>query len=550
MPLCGRTEIDMKKVLFLLSTLIIISLLSISVFAKKIIRMTIGDEYAITTDAVLEKLDAAPIIRDGRTMLPVRFVAEHLGATVGWDSETSSATITTNTIDIKIAVGAKVAYVNGKEVALDAPAFIENSRTYMPVRFIAESLGAKVEWDGATSTAVITLEPEKTITTDDIILDIYYGEATVSGYNENSTATEITIPEEVDGYKVVAIGRDAFSFHRTLKCVNLPQTVTSIGRSAFDSCFSLENINLPNSITFIDEFAFVWCTSLESVFLPKNLSFIGDNAFYECNILSFSVPDDNDSYCDINGVLFSKDKKTLVRYPAGKVDPLYTIPDSVTSIANGAFSGCTSLKKIHLSDKLNYIGEDAFSDCTSLTTITIPDSVTYIGNGAFSGCKSLYQVYLPQGITAINDETFFGCTSLTNIGLTKNVTSIGYRAFAFTGLKYITIPSGVKTIGEKAFYACDSLQTANLYHNVVSIGKEAFRDCSSLSTVYLTNTLTTIDEGAFLACTSLKEISLPSSVTSIGIGAFDNCDGIVIVCAPGSYAEAYARYFRLTIKNK
>ncbi len=119
------------------------------------IKMTIGDMNGYV-NGVAKALDAAPIIRQSRTMLPVRFVAENLGATVAWDGATSTATLTSGTIEIKITIGATTATVNGEAKPLDAPAFIENSRTYLPVRFVAEALGATVAWDGATSTATIT----------------------------------------------------------------------------------------------------------------------------------------------------------------------------------------------------------------------------------------------------------------------------------------------------------------------------------------------------------------------------------------------------------
>ena len=119
------------------------------------VKMTIGKTVGYINGAE-KALDAAPIIREGRTMLPVRFVAEAFGANVGWDGATSTATVKTENVEIKITIGAKEAVVNGKTVALDAPAFIENGRTYMPVRFVAENLGATVAWDGATSTATLT----------------------------------------------------------------------------------------------------------------------------------------------------------------------------------------------------------------------------------------------------------------------------------------------------------------------------------------------------------------------------------------------------------
>ncbi|MBQ8837256.1 MAG: hypothetical protein IJ002_07105 [Clostridia bacterium] len=120
-----------------------------------VVKLTIGDTVGYVNGAA-KTLDAAPIIRESRTMLPVRFVAEAFGAEVKWDGATSTASVITADTTIEITIGATTAKVNGQTVTLDAPAFIENSRTYLPVRFVAENLGATVAWDGATSTATLT----------------------------------------------------------------------------------------------------------------------------------------------------------------------------------------------------------------------------------------------------------------------------------------------------------------------------------------------------------------------------------------------------------
>ncbi len=148
----------MKKFLLPIISAVVCALLCANLFAAETIeiKMTIGENVGYVNGEAKE-LDAAPIIRGNRTMLPVRFVAENLGAAVTWDGETSTATLTTDAVEIKITIGKTSATVNGEEKALDAPAFIENSRTYLPVRFVAENLGATVTWDGETSTATITL---------------------------------------------------------------------------------------------------------------------------------------------------------------------------------------------------------------------------------------------------------------------------------------------------------------------------------------------------------------------------------------------------------
>lgn len=119
------------------------------------LRLTIGSKTAYV-NGVAKELAAAPINRGGNTMLPVRFVAENLGGTVGWDGATSSITIKGDGIDISMKVGAKAATVNGKTVTLNVAPFIEGGSTYLPVRAVAEAMGANVGWDGATSTAILT----------------------------------------------------------------------------------------------------------------------------------------------------------------------------------------------------------------------------------------------------------------------------------------------------------------------------------------------------------------------------------------------------------
>lgn len=176
----------MKRLLLPLISAMLCAMLCFGIFAaEKIeIKMTIGEKVGYVNGEAKE-LDAAPIIRGNRTMLPVRFVAENLGATVAWDPTTSTAILKTEEVEIKITIGAAEAYVNGEAVTLDAPAFIENSRTYLPVRFVAENLGATVEWDGETSTATITLGgfvPFPDDYTPDYSSDFYYSPDNVTDY--------------------------------------------------------------------------------------------------------------------------------------------------------------------------------------------------------------------------------------------------------------------------------------------------------------------------------------------------------------------------------
>ncbi|MBR2852529.1 MAG: copper amine oxidase N-terminal domain-containing protein [Anaerotignum sp.] len=119
-------------------------------------------EIVLTIDSVVAMVngepvvnDVAPIIKGERTFLPIRLIAEELGATVTWNEADQSVTIVKDDMTIVIYIGQAFALVNGSPVALDEPAFIVNSRTYLPLRFIAENLGAEVIWDGASQTVTV-----------------------------------------------------------------------------------------------------------------------------------------------------------------------------------------------------------------------------------------------------------------------------------------------------------------------------------------------------------------------------------------------------------
>lgn len=120
------------------------------------VKMTVGSVTAYV-NGIAKTLDAAPVIKNSRTMLPVRFVAESFDAKVEWDGATSTAILVSGDTRIEITVGSPVAKINGADTKLDAPAYIDpaSNRTYLPVRFVAEALGATVSWNGETSTATL-----------------------------------------------------------------------------------------------------------------------------------------------------------------------------------------------------------------------------------------------------------------------------------------------------------------------------------------------------------------------------------------------------------
>ena len=248
---------------------------------------------------------------------------------------------------------------------------------------------------------------------------------------------------------VKVIGNCAFDLCRSLTIINIPNSVTTIGNCAFWGCDYLISINIPNSVTTIGKSAFSDCYYLTSINIPNSVTTIGDSAFWWCySLISITIPSSvvtimGNPFCHWHGnlyneskvfiyedhVLFNKNKTTLIAYRAKETN--YTIPNSVTTIGEGAFSGCDSLTSINIPNSVTTIGKDAFSDCISLTSISIPNSVTTIGKSAFMDCYSLTCINIPNSVTTIGDLAFYNCINLPSHIKSDIIQRFGEKVFKY-----------------------------------------------------------------------------------------------------------------------
>ena len=212
-----------------------------------------------------------------------------------------------------------------------------------------------------------------------------------------------------------------------------------------------------------------------------------------------------------------------------------TIPQSVTSIGEDAFTNCRGLNSLTIDDAAISIGSWAFAQCYSLSSLSLGKKITTIGDHAFDDCRALTSVTIPQSVTSIGQKAFNSCISLTTLSLGENIKTIGDSAFYYCiDLESVTIPQSVTSIGNDAFGQCHDLQSLTIKDAATSIGHRAFLGCTSLETISLGENIKTIGYHAFNSCTSinLTNVTIPENVTTIRPGTFDYCTHLEYIMLP------------------
>ena len=258
--------------------------------------------------------------------------------------------------------------------------------------------------------------------------------------------------------------------------------------------------------------AFDEAYNLRSIILPSNVKSIGKWVFRNCgNLKSIIIAENNEHYKSIDGVLYSKDGSSLVRYPPDKAGKSFVIPNTVKNIEEGAFYACNNLAEIIVDENNeSYKAVDGIlynKDITLLiyyptkkqdTSFVVPNGIESISTGSFAKNEKLKTLIISEGVKCIEDRTFISCS----------------------GLKSITVPDSVETIGNFAFRYCWRLKKIIISDSVKTIGDFAFDCCSDLEIVKLPDTLKTIGYGAFSECESLKSITIPAGLETINCSAF------------------------------
>jgi hypothetical protein len=282
-------------------------------------------------------------------------------------------------------------------------------------------------------------------------------------------------------------------------------------------------------VTSIDREAFASCTGLTSITIPNSVTNIGYAAFWDCRgLTSINVESTNSKYSSLNGILYNKEKTTLICCPPKGLKGEFIIPNSVDSIGFAACFECKDLTSITIPNSVTNISRQTFCFCTGLSNVTIPESVTRIGDEAFCCCSKLTSITIPNSVTSIGRDAFERCEGLQSVIIPNSVTSIGGEAFEFCkGLTSVTISSSLTNIGAYVFEGCIRLTSVTIPNSVINIGYNAFAGCDELKSVTIPNSVTNIGDDAFAGCYELTSVAIPNSVINIGDRAFSGCSHLV-----------------------
>ncbi|MDO5541111.1 MAG: leucine-rich repeat protein [Eubacteriales bacterium] len=280
---------------------------------------------------------------------------------------------------------------------------------------------------------------------------------------------------------------------------------------------SITEIEIGEKVTGIGDYAFWYVMNVKTLYIPEKISSLGSECLNIIDLAEIEVDAKNEYYKAEDGVLYTSDHTSLVRYPPAKSDTVYTVPDGTLTVETSAFAKCRYLEQVELPDTVGAIGWLAFYDCPGLSSIRIPDGVTTIEPYTFSYCSSLSSIEIPASVTAIGGNAFSNCSALETVTYKGEEPEIAENAFENCPLLAEEEILAEGTCGE------------NLTWSLSETGKLTISGSGDMED-YSTN-----DDNRppwYGYCDSITEIEIGKEVTGIGDFAFFNVNQVESLYVP------------------
>lgn len=390
---------------------------------------------------------------------------------------------------------------------------------------------------------------------------------TLSGYT--GVGGEVKIPDTVHTINKFS---HAFGNNPSITSLYFPGTIDTIPKWVCEKCVNLKRVVIAEGVTRIDLGAFAGCSSLTELVLPESITHIAESAFRDCCNLDFAaltLPDHLQCAgqafrgCrNVPELLLSKDKTVLLSAKISDSNGCLKIPDSVTTIGEGALCNDKWLRTVQFPGNLRHIEKAAFRDCENLVIDSLPDSLETIGEEAFYGCKEMRVAALPDAVKVIGSRAF--SLPVNNIRLPSGLEKVpaemfGYQSGRSPALEVIVsegtkvieanafkecqdlisiqLPDSLECIEDSAFYMCKGLTQIVLPPNLRQLGNSPFWFCSNLAAFSLPESLEYIGDSAFIGMKTITEMKLPQGLKYLGLSAFADCVNLEKLDIPEGITE-------------
>ena len=317
----------------------------------------------------------------------------------------------------------------------------------------------------------------------------------------NCGAKTIVLPNNL-----TTITANSFRGCNNLNTLILPKSVTSIGKDAIRES-KIKNLILNEGLKTIGD-DFVYKVEIDSLFIPKSVTTIGTYMGYSSPIQKFIVDKESNSFSSENGILYDKNKTKLVKYPEGKLDGTYIMPDTVTTLADFSTFN-TQIKNFIMSDNVTTIPNQTFGFNSKLESIKLSNNLESIGAMAFYGCEKLKKLTLPDSVITINNQIIQG-SGVEVLTFGKGVkTLVPYFAYNALNLKEFKV--------DKENPNFDTINGILYNKDITTLIK--YPEGKTCETWVVPNTVTKFNDDACTVC-PVNMIIFPEDFTTIGNECF------------------------------